>query len=489
MHQPQALKDWTKDPELAESQDVLKAIFDHVDENLMKIDMDDIPDEALHEDEEMPDEGGPHGDQAFVQKTRTAIVRVNSSIDVGAAVKALQANSEISSFRRRYVEVNTLVEGDSLGLLLTGTTVASFSCPEAKLAGWHVGDHIVEVNGDFCENFSEFLKLFIKARTKDGFPIVFTVLRHESAHTVVDIDTVDPRHMLKGKATLEQVADGRETMLDNPYIKALRRRRTDSQLCVEGWNTLLSDRFDPSESLSVESLASRLATQRDGVASFTEVEGLDDGSVLERPNRRAVPCGEFILCAGDAGSREEPLVEVIPRISPFDSAYRGHNSAFSPCPSGRIKICRGDTISSPESADRDFHEPCILPESCFPEPCWSTRMELCSNTDFPTDFNDVKPSQWRARNKTSDSSLMVGLLHPEGYKLFKPGRQNTLDTVFENEESCEQGDRQLPLDKEPTDVSDASREVSLPHQSSQSTQAAPSKNFAMQLLPNWGPIG
>jgi len=189
------------------------------------------------------------------------------------------------SFRLRQVRVHELLEDGTLGLLLHGTSVVGFCSSQADSAGWAVGDQIVEVNGHRVAMFDEFIDRFVSAQ-EDGFPIEFSVLRREqeveetegaedalegffSATNFVDLagqlqkkfagTSMGQAPMPNPPPIPEEDSMQFESITENPYIQALRKRRTELCRNAEGWASEVA-----------ESLAARLATQRsDALASLT----------------------------------------------------------------------------------------------------------------------------------------------------------------------------------------------------------------------------
>lgn len=198
--------------------------------------------------------------------------------------------------RLRQVEVSELAEDGTLGLYMHGTSVVGFSGVAADIAGWVVGDQIVEVNGARVSAFSDFLDRFAEAQ-EAGFPMVFTVLRRElqedlgedaaqgaiesffSGHTFMEIagqlqnkfktplapDSPSDRRQNEGKrngGNLKLDSVLHDPVFDNPYVQALRRRRSDLMRSSAGWW-----RQGDADDMDDSSLASRLATQRSGALS------------------------------------------------------------------------------------------------------------------------------------------------------------------------------------------------------------------------------
>jgi hypothetical protein len=158
-----------------------------------------------------------------------------------------------------------------------------FCSDMAEEMGWCIADQIVEVNTQRVSSFDEFLDRFIAAQ-QQGFPIDFSVLRKELAENAQEGAENALDHFFGGtsvativgqlqskfsaevgsqfddaaKAGYGKQAPGSESVVENPYIKALRKRRNELLSSAEGWATDVAD-----------SLASRLATQRsDGLATL-----------------------------------------------------------------------------------------------------------------------------------------------------------------------------------------------------------------------------
>eukprot|EP00931_Biecheleriopsis_adriatica_P032961 TRINITY_DN19173_c0_g1_i1.p1 TRINITY_DN19173_c0_g1~~TRINITY_DN19173_c0_g1_i1.p1 ORF type:complete len:351 (+),score=78.63 TRINITY_DN19173_c0_g1_i1:85-1137(+) len=179
-------------------------------------------------------------------------------------------------FHVRQVKIDALLDDGTLGLLLHGTSIIGFCSEAASHFGWLVGDQIVEVNGQSISAFEEFLEKFMAAQAQ-GFPIHFGVLRREvtakdefndplegffSQTNFVDLadqlrskfgSTPRGKHSLAA-AINSQARNGCEDQEDNPYIQALRQRR--SELCrnTEDWM----------DETGCQSLAARMATEREG---------------------------------------------------------------------------------------------------------------------------------------------------------------------------------------------------------------------------------
>jgi len=180
------------------------------------------------------------------------------------------------------VQVDKLLEDGTLGLLLHGTSVVGFCSAEAEAFGWAVGDQIVEINSQRVAVFDEFLDHFMAAQ-EEGFPIDFSVLRREaddpdeSKHAEGALeDFFSATNFLDLAGQMQQKfgampafaedngpqtsalpaddGDGQcfhsESITENPYIQALRKRRSELFRSAEGWSN------------DAESLAAKLATQR-----------------------------------------------------------------------------------------------------------------------------------------------------------------------------------------------------------------------------------
>jgi len=268
------------------------------------------------------------------------------------------AESATACFRLRHVLVHKLLDDGTLGLLLNGTCVVGFCGTHAEECGWQIGDHIVEVESMRVGSFDEFLKQFVAAQAVGGLPINFSVLRREGvgveaaedAQNTLDdffgaLNFADLTGKLQGKPRgrdgqrgSKPLAPGRtssvegagllltKSITENPYIKALRRRRDELLVGSEGWQAGMSD---------PASLASRMATERDGVATLTKPSRKGDTisgtpRVAGRPLAAAPrsPCSWFV--GAIAGHDEEPSLEVCstPRVD-WSEAY-WHRQAASP---------------------------------------------------------------------------------------------------------------------------------------------------------------
>lgn len=216
------------------------------------------------------------------------------------------AEAALGRFYLRRVCVDRLPPDGSLGLLLHGTSVVGFSKPGVEDAGWAVGDQIVEVNGEAVASFDEFAAALAAAREVPSCPLRFGVLRRGrdagagggpatdgseaeaplrrflDAADLVDLAAAARRRPAgtgssptggtgcarapsrscepgTGGAREPVSAPLGDSIMDNPYIKALQHRR--SELCRSA-ETLK----DPPGTL-----AARLASQQHGtLATMTE---------------------------------------------------------------------------------------------------------------------------------------------------------------------------------------------------------------------------
>lgn len=207
----------------------------------------------------------------------------------------LSAGSTVYSFRLRHVKVHGLLQDGTLGLLLHGTSVVGFCSEEAAENGWTVGDQIVEINGQRVVAFDDFLERFLAAQV-EGFPIAFSVLRKEPSTEVESAEEsdedplesffsetnfVDLAGQLQskfgsgtGQGKVSSAADeGEDAITENPYIQALRKRRTELSRSTEGW----SDDHDS------QSLAARLATERDDALATLSRASTDTPRRLPKP--------------------------------------------------------------------------------------------------------------------------------------------------------------------------------------------------------------
>jgi len=227
-------------------------------------------------------------------------------LDEGAC-RPESADSE--SYHLDRVTVQRPLDDGSLGLVLRGTFVDGFAAPEAEAAGWTVGDKIVEVAGCSVGTFKEFLAQLHFAQ-EAGYPITFSVLRRQQAElsrgtpeaadaspaTVADHAAKDNLDGFFGETTLADLAgqlrskfganvrrkcedqgassssstlpgdsDSQPSarslsVMDNPYVQALQKRRDELFRSVEGWSSEVA-----------ASLASRLATERsDALATLVK---------------------------------------------------------------------------------------------------------------------------------------------------------------------------------------------------------------------------
>lgn len=266
-------------------------------------------------------------------------------------------------FHVRHVQVTELLEDGTLGLLLHGTSVVGFCSSKAESAGWRVGDQIVEVNGQRVGSFDEFLEFFVDAQSKHGLPIDFSVLRRElrasagekdeaeeslenffSATNFVDLagqlqrkfgptergstggSDEDYGHIIRSEAV---------SILENPYIQALRRRRDELVMNTESWSGTVGTPHSAS-------IASRLATRKDaGIASFE-----DHDPLAETRTGPLRPCGwPFCTASGSRsmGCREAiPMNEVTqtPRMDAFDALQGIEASVESSCSSAAPRDCQ-----------------------------------------------------------------------------------------------------------------------------------------------------
>eukprot|EP00435_Cladocopium_sp_Y103_P050670 s1176_g15.t1 len=199
-------------------------------------------------------------------------------------------------FRLRHVQIDTLLKDGTLGLLLHGTSVVGFCSEEVADQGWLVGDQIVEINGKRVSAFDEFLERFVAAQVQ-GFPIVFSVLRREAPEAVESPVAKDPldsffsemqfsdlASQLKTKfgpqpkqVTTFQAASsfGELSILENPYIQALRKRRSELSRSPEGW----------SEDYQAQSLAAKMASERGDALATLSKDSTETPRRYERNSR------------------------------------------------------------------------------------------------------------------------------------------------------------------------------------------------------------
>lgn len=195
-------------------------------------------------------------------------------------------------YRLRHIVVERLLNDGSLGLLLHGTSLVGFCSPEAEESGWAIGDQIVEVNGQRVSVFEEFLEKFMAAQDK-GLPIDFGVLRREQGEVpsersstlegffdATDIGDLAGRLQRKfgvstpgrsGQRTPTPCSSmawreglhlpREDSVTENPYIQALRRRRAELSGPGDMW-ACETER---------QPLAAKLATRRsDALASLQQ---------------------------------------------------------------------------------------------------------------------------------------------------------------------------------------------------------------------------
>ncbi|CAJ1340208.1 unnamed protein product [Effrenium voratum] len=176
-------------------------------------------------------------------------------------------------FRLRQVSVEALLQDGTLGLLLHGTSVVGFCSEDAATHGWRVGDQIVEINGRRVAAFEEFLERFLAAQLQ-GFPITFSVLRREIPddegkdpldNFFNETKFVDLASQLKNKFGSSEPRKAPsptgESIMENPYIQALRKRRSELSRSPEGW----------SDEGEYPSLAAQMASERcDALATLSK---------------------------------------------------------------------------------------------------------------------------------------------------------------------------------------------------------------------------
>lgn len=240
-------------------------------------------------------------------------------------------------FHVRHVEVTELLEDNTLGLLLHGTSVVGFCSSRAEQAGWRVADQIVEVNCQRVGSFDEFLECFVAAQSQHGLPIDFSVLRREVPAPGEPVEAEDALENFFSSTNFVDLAGelqrkfgsgergpgpGNEeyggqlmrpeaiSILENPYIQALNRRRDELLMNTESWNGTIGTPHSAS-------IASRLATRQDAGLATLEDPFADsrDGPLK--------PCG-FPFCAPirAMGCREAaPMNEVqhTPRMDQFEA--------------------------------------------------------------------------------------------------------------------------------------------------------------------------
>lgn len=254
--------------------------------------------------EEPPPMGVPHRPlQATAGDAPSPVVTLPSA-GSGAATPVGLASSDGAGgtagtcFRLRKVAVHELLQDNTLGLLLHGTSVVGFCSQSAESVGWCVGDQIVEVDGLRVASFDDFLGRFLTAQER-GLPINFSVLRREpaeapgvspgEAESQIDdffaaADFADLAGYLartrpaRAGGRIERkdgyyddqedeededseqcLFKGETSITDNPYIQALRKRREDLMKTTDAW----ADEATPL------SLAAQLATREDGMPHMT----------------------------------------------------------------------------------------------------------------------------------------------------------------------------------------------------------------------------
>eukprot|EP00927_Polykrikos_kofoidii_P015325 TRINITY_DN16796_c0_g2_i1.p1 TRINITY_DN16796_c0_g2~~TRINITY_DN16796_c0_g2_i1.p1 ORF type:complete len:659 (+),score=118.14 TRINITY_DN16796_c0_g2_i1:50-2026(+) len=296
-------------------------------------------------------------------------------------------------FRLRHVRIDSLLQDGTLGLLLHGTSIVGFCSHQAEDMGWCVGDQIVEVNGERVTLFDEFLDHFMSAQ-EQGFPIDFGVLRREVAEVTKEVhqDAEVALEKFFGATSLfdlagqlqekfgfgegeasqnaetdrlgedcDSVEQGNESITENPYIQALRKRRNELYRSAEGWTTEVT-----------ESLASRLATERsDALATLLRSPGRatrDDEDEQMRhcgatPLPRIAPgwlsCMPHTKCDAtyppqvDPKSSPRVTAEALEASSLFPSVHRGrrlskHEEECRPEPVKRGRGCPSGPASAAE---------------------------------------------------------------------------------------------------------------------------------------------
>ena len=216
-----------------------------------------------------------------------------------------EATSQTSEcFRLRHVQIEALLKDGTLGLLLHGTSVVGFCSEEVADQGWLVGDQIVEINGKRVSAFDEFLERFVTAQ-EEGFPIVFSVLRRETPEVPETKDPLDSffnqtqfadlANQLKNKfgpqpkkvPTLQPASSfGETSILENPYIQALRKRRSELSRSPEGW----------SEDYQAQSLAAKMASERGDALATLSKDSTDTPGSCERSLRSTPSSFDLFSC-------------------------------------------------------------------------------------------------------------------------------------------------------------------------------------------------
>ncbi|CAK9013479.1 unnamed protein product [Durusdinium trenchii] len=231
-------------------------------------------------------ESRPHAPLSPLLLRRNDATASSSPVEEASASPNGEEASPCECFRLRHVRIKSLLPDGTLGLLLHGTSVVGFCSEDVAEHGWLVGDQIVEINGHRISAFDEFLERFLAAQVQ-GFPIVFSVLRREletSASGVPEGPAADPLEhffsetdfgdladQLKNKFPPQKAASTStssppfpESILENPYIQALRKRRSELSRSPEGWSE---------EGGELRSLAAKMASERnDALAMLSKAE-------------------------------------------------------------------------------------------------------------------------------------------------------------------------------------------------------------------------
>jgi len=237
-------------------------------------------------------------------------------------------------FHLRHVLVDKLLDDGTLGLLLENTRIVGFCDGNVERFGWRLGDQIVEVGGLHVGSFEEFIDEFVAAQAENGLPIDFSVLRREdgsnegaSENVTGTLDSFfnglnfkdlagklrqlrgpDSRRessLRGGHGALQAPLVRTESITDNPYVQALRRRRVELTKTTEGWQSGMNE---------PDSLASQLATQRDGIATLMG-PGSEGGVVAAGAPRQVAakqPGGCGWLVGPVRGQPESCSVDVVP---------------------------------------------------------------------------------------------------------------------------------------------------------------------------------
>eukprot|EP00929_Paragymnodinium_shiwhaense_P023724 TRINITY_DN14790_c0_g1_i1.p1 TRINITY_DN14790_c0_g1~~TRINITY_DN14790_c0_g1_i1.p1 ORF type:complete len:482 (-),score=70.23 TRINITY_DN14790_c0_g1_i1:264-1709(-) len=203
-------------------------------------------------------------------------------------------------YRLKAIGIEHLMPDGTLGLLLHGTTVVGFREKLASEAGWRIGDQIVDVDGRRTATFDDFLSSFSEAQEL-GLPVTIRVLRREAPVHGSNWDSggLSLQRFLEQASSLRAAGGGlsssrgrqeesdpqldadaaasakpwrsqvKNVITSNPYIQALKERRTELHRSSTDWPS--------GENLS-SSLASRLATQRSGLATLTSTPEPSSGS-------------------------------------------------------------------------------------------------------------------------------------------------------------------------------------------------------------------